>query len=420
MSREKSFITALFLLSVIFFWSNPSSAAAAALSMSPSYGSYAVGDSIMVTMLVSSDGKAINAVAGTISFSKDTLEALSLSTAGSVISLWVQDPTVFNGTGRVNFEGIILNPGFSGSSGKIITVTFKVKAPGSASVKFLTGSVLANDGAGTNLLESTGGAEFVLVDSSPVALISGSDPPEASCPSCVSGLSYRERPPFFDIRIVEREDLTEPKVRFVITAVERQSSVDYYEMQLDYSDPEVWYDDGDHVYETPILAPGTHTLFVKAVDKAGNSLVNYTQFAIESLRQPTDLVFSRELLVGEILIVKGNTYPGVKVILWLQDEEGETYDTIGLSDENGEFTSVYVKKLDGGIYKMWLEIIDDRGARSDASLASAIVIRPATFLRLFAGETRLSPGVVVTAAGLITLLLLLFVYFRKKEMLKKK
>lgn len=55
-----------------------------------------------------------------------------------------------------------MNPGFTGSAGKIITANFRVKNVGSAQLSFSSGSVLANDGKGTNILTNLGNASFNL------------------------------------------------------------------------------------------------------------------------------------------------------------------------------------------------------------------------------------------------------------------
>jgi len=138
-------------------------AQAATLYFSPASGEYATGKAFSVSVYVSSPDQAMNAAAGTISFPPDKLEVVSLSKVGSIISLWVQEPSFSNGSGRVNFEGIVLNPGFTGSAGKIIGLNFRVKSSGAATVAFSSGSVLANDGQGTNILTNMAKAEFNLV-----------------------------------------------------------------------------------------------------------------------------------------------------------------------------------------------------------------------------------------------------------------
>lgn len=137
-------------------------AAAASLSLSPVSGSFQVGATFSVRVAVDSPNASINAVSGVISFPQDRLRITSLSKTGSIVSLYVQEPSFSNEVGTVNFEGIVLNPGFQGNAGRIITVNFQVKAAGSADIVFASGSVLANDGLGTNVLGGFTNANFGL------------------------------------------------------------------------------------------------------------------------------------------------------------------------------------------------------------------------------------------------------------------
>ncbi len=146
--------------SFIFFIFFTTSVDAASLFLSPATGAFSLGKSFSVSVYVSSADQSINAVSGTLSFPSNLLQVVSLSKSGSVMSLWVQEPGFSNGAGTVNFEGVVLNPGYIGSSGKIITINFKTKAIGTALVNFSSSSVLANDGQGTNILTGAGSGRF--------------------------------------------------------------------------------------------------------------------------------------------------------------------------------------------------------------------------------------------------------------------
>lgn len=140
----------------------PAVAQAASLFISPSSGSYSAGKTLTVSIFVSSTDQAMNAASGIISFDQNKLEIISLSKNGSIFSLWVQEPSFSNITGIINFEGIVLNPGFIGSGGRIISITFKTKTAGTAAMIFSSGSILANDGKGTNILTGLGSANFTI------------------------------------------------------------------------------------------------------------------------------------------------------------------------------------------------------------------------------------------------------------------
>lgn len=156
----KIFASAIFAFA--FLAITPQFAHAANLYFSPSSGSHAVGSTLVVNIYASSPDQAMNAASGIISFPSDKLQAVSLSKDGSLFGLWVQEPSFSNSAGTINFEGIVLNPGFTGAVGKIITINFRVKTAGQASLVFSSGSALANDGKGTNILTGLGNAAFSL------------------------------------------------------------------------------------------------------------------------------------------------------------------------------------------------------------------------------------------------------------------
>jgi hypothetical protein len=148
----------------LLFTAEVKSAEAASLYLSPSSGLYGLSDNFSVSVLVSSEGQAINAVSGSISFPQDRLEITAISKSGSIINLWVAEPSFSNSAGTVSFEGIVLNPGFTGRGGKIITITFKAKSAGDFSLIFSSGSILANDGTGTNVLAGMDDGSYKISD----------------------------------------------------------------------------------------------------------------------------------------------------------------------------------------------------------------------------------------------------------------
>ncbi len=141
---------------------------AATLNVTAPSSSYSVGGSFTVTIVASSPEQALNAVDGTMSFPQDKLEVTSLSKEGSILSLWTEEPSYSNGAGNVNFSGVALNPGYTGSNGKVLKVNFKVKRGGNAAIVFSSGSILANDGQGTNILTSLNSKQFTLGEAVPV------------------------------------------------------------------------------------------------------------------------------------------------------------------------------------------------------------------------------------------------------------
>lgn len=155
----------LFLFASFFaFLSVNNTAEAASPYFSPSSGSYHEGENFTISIKVETD-LAINAIEGVFSFPTRYLEVIKINKSNSIINLWIQEPSFSNigDFGNVSFEGVILNPGFTGPAGKIIDVVFLVKNKGAVELELLKTAILANDGLGTNVTTLGGKAEFILL-----------------------------------------------------------------------------------------------------------------------------------------------------------------------------------------------------------------------------------------------------------------
>lgn len=257
-------------ISFFFFLAVPLFVSAATLGVSPSSGAYTVGKTFPVTINVSSASQSINAISGTLRFPTDELQVVSVSKTGSVLSLWVQDPSFSNSVGSVDFEGVVPNPGFQGSNGRVITVNFKVIGPGSAAVKLSNGSVLANDGSGTNILDILNNASFAL------SAAKVSAPPPVSIPveSAPAGT------PSFVIKALPSNSPTDSQPMFSFVVTNPSAPIDHYTIQIDSGTPGTWQDDGSGVYQTSPLEPGAHTMSVQAYDTLGNFIPASLNFSI--------------------------------------------------------------------------------------------------------------------------------------------
>lgn len=152
----------LLTLSLFFLLSLFGRVDAATIHFSPAAGDLDVGNILNVSILVNTQGQAINNADAVINFPKDLLEVVSLSKSGSIFSLWVEEPSYSNGAGTVSFNGGVPNPGFNGGTGKMLGVVFRVKKIGNASLLFSAAAVRANDGLGTNVLSGMGTASYTI------------------------------------------------------------------------------------------------------------------------------------------------------------------------------------------------------------------------------------------------------------------
>jgi four helix bundle protein len=494
----------LFLLVACFLILAPKGAQAASLYFSPSSGSYNVGSTFTVNVYVSSEDQAMNAASGIISFPLDKLEVISLSKNNSIFSLWVQEPSFSNNLGTINFEGIVLNPGFTGSNGKILAITFKVKSAGVANLNFSSGSVLANDGKGTNILKTLSNATFILnileqVSAPPVSISGAPEAPQIYSPThpdsnkwyALKDAKFRwdlkedinaarvligknpdasptvpytppisekevanlddgvwyfsvqlknkngwgaigrykiqidtESPSPFEIQFVDGKETENPKPRIILDANDKLSGIDYYKIKIDDEDffiVPASQTGKDKPYTLPIQKLGKRTILVQAFDRAGNYTTAVSEFVILPLKAPVITEYPKQLLSGEILIVKGETeYPNAQTILWIEPQ-GETAKSYTIkNDNNGNFVFASEERLKDGIYKIWAEVVDERGAKSESSNKVTISVEKSAFIRI--GSWAISfISIIVSLISLIFILIFVIWYgLYKLALLKKK
>ncbi|OGG71099.1 hypothetical protein A3I99_03045 [Candidatus Kaiserbacteria bacterium RIFCSPLOWO2_02_FULL_45_11b] len=145
----------------LIFFLAPLTSLAATLSLSPSTGVYTTGSTFTVRAVVNTQGKPVNAAEGTIKFNPAEVTVVSVNRSGSIFNLWVTEPTFSNSAGTISFSGGMPS-GYTGSAGTIFSITFKTTNASAAKVNFTNGSVLANDGMGTNVLSSMNGGSYTI------------------------------------------------------------------------------------------------------------------------------------------------------------------------------------------------------------------------------------------------------------------
>lgn len=206
-----------FLPAVIFAFftiSKTAEANAATIYFSPSSGNFTVGNILTTSVFVNTQEQAINNTDAVLNFPAALLEVVSVSKSGSIFSLWVEEPNFSNSAGTVSFNGGLPTPGYTGTAGKVVSIVFRVKAAGSASLIFSSAAVRANDGYGTDVLQGRGQAQFTL---------KATDTPPAVPPT--------ETPP------AEKPPAEVPEAPGTPTAPKISSST--------HPNPDVWYSNND-------------------------------------------------------------------------------------------------------------------------------------------------------------------------------
>ncbi|TSC82172.1 MAG: Uncharacterized protein G01um101419_659 [Parcubacteria group bacterium Gr01-1014_19] len=125
----------------------------ASLSLSPASGSFIVGGTFSVSIILNTAGQSVNAIEASLTFPPDKLQVVSPLIGTSVIGIWTSQPQFDNQNGTLRFQGGVPDPGLITSRGVIATITFRVKSVGTAVLKLLDSSkVLLNDGLATDFL----------------------------------------------------------------------------------------------------------------------------------------------------------------------------------------------------------------------------------------------------------------------------
>jgi GxxExxY protein len=459
LSNTKKLLVSIGLILVLF--SGIKVAEAATLYFSPSSGNFTVGNILTTSVLINTQGQAINNSGAVINFPAGLLEVVSISKSGSIFSLWVEEPAFSNSAGTISFDGGLPTPGFNGTAGKIVNIVFRIRNAGTASLIFSSAAVRANDGYGTDILQTKAQAQFNLISEErpvvPPPALGTPQAPSISSPThpdsnkwyakstatfnwSVSdgvtalklligkiptvepivlytppiskktvddlgdGVWYfhvqlrndsgwgstahfklqidTKNPDRFNISLAPRKDSTDPKVKLIFDAHDETSGIDHYEIQIDGKESVLWRDDGIGVFETSTLGPGVHILSAKAVDGADNSLTSSIEFKIEPLEAPVITEYPQELESYEMLVVRGTTYENADVTVWIQEDDKTPSKYNVRSDGAGDLTLVIEKGLSEGVYKLWAEVSDERGARSDPSEQITIVVKQSAFLQI--------------------------------------
>ncbi len=169
----------LLLVAFILLFVAPATSFAATLSITPSSGSYTVGNTISLKVLVSSPSASINAVSGILAFSPELFSVVSISKSNSILNFWPIAPLASQSAGTVHFEGVDI-AGFQGRGGTVVTVTLRAKRSGVGKITFQRGQVLANNGKGQDVTSGLYGATFTLHVKTPSPLVSNTTTPTQS------------------------------------------------------------------------------------------------------------------------------------------------------------------------------------------------------------------------------------------------
>ncbi len=222
-----------------------------------------------INLLLDTENKNINAVEGKIAFPLELLELKNIYYGDSIISLWIEKPSL-KSNAYIVFSGITPG-GYSGSNGKILTAVFSPRKKGQSEIQIQSARTLLNDGDGTPARLEIKNLEFKIENFKKTdSLVS----PPSLPPSFVRYLPDTIPPEPFIPQIAQDPNIFDNQWFLVFNTQDKGIGLDGYKVQENRkqkTENKNWIE-----AESPYLLKDQALrsyIFVKATDKSGNERI---------------------------------------------------------------------------------------------------------------------------------------------------
>jgi hypothetical protein len=149
------------------------------------------------------------------------------------------------------------------------------------------------------------------------------------------------------------------------------SGIDHYEVVVD---GEVAIVTTSTSMTLPPHGPGTHTLTVNAIDRAGNVTKSAAMFTVLPLATPQIVFVTPSAPEGEPLFVSGTTLSGGDVTVYvLNDKERPIFESTTTANSAGDWSVIINQDIPQGSYGVSVVASDARGAMSLPAKGSVTV-----------------------------------------------
>lgn len=119
------------------------------------------------------------------------------------------------------------------------------------------------------------------------------------------------------------------------------------------------------------------------------------------LPQVPTLEYEKDLSVGEQIIVRGETMPGARVLVWLKKGGEEETRTDVMSADDGSYAATVGDRAEAGVYRIWVQAETEEGERSPTSPRGTINVRPSGLAAVAFSGTELVSALLPLIALLI-------------------
>ncbi|MFA6392180.1 MAG: cohesin domain-containing protein [Patescibacteria group bacterium] len=146
-------------------------ASAATLYMNPKEQTVFADETFLAEVYLDSEKEIINAVQTQITYPTNYFEVVDLAFGDSLLTIWPEQPTDKPETGIISFTGGVPVGSYVFDS-KILTITFRAKRTGTATINFVsdTTSVHLSDGQGTPVNTNTTASNVTIITPSSQAI----------------------------------------------------------------------------------------------------------------------------------------------------------------------------------------------------------------------------------------------------------
>lgn len=131
------------------------------ISIEPQKTNFTIEEDIAIDITVASRAP-LNALEARLQFPPEHLQVKELITDSPIIDIWVEEPNFSNEEGYVSFIGGTTRAGGVVGKAQILTVVFTPIKPGTVELGFEHSLVLQSDGEGSDLLEDSVDADFIV------------------------------------------------------------------------------------------------------------------------------------------------------------------------------------------------------------------------------------------------------------------
>jgi hypothetical protein len=136
-------------------------------------------------------------------------------------------------------------------------------------------------------------------------------------------------------------------------------------------------------YKFSDLDVGSHTVAVKAYDKAGNETMANLTFDFTAVAMPEIKNYSAEISASGKFFISGTSNPDNSVNIYIQgSDQAQPQVTAVKSDNAGNWFEVLPKSFVNGQYTAWVEAVNPNGLKSNQSAKISFLVSAPIFARV--------------------------------------